>query len=158
MSSSISVLVINGPNLNLLGKRQPEVYGFETLEDLDTFIEEGITELAEEYDFEEVSIGFFQSNHEGEIIDVIHEAGAEVDCIIINPGAYSHYSYAIYDALLAVDIPTFEVHISDINSREEFRKTSVVSAACAGVISGEGFQSYLSAAERLMKIIKNSSR
>lgn len=130
------VYVINGPNLNLTGSRQPEVYGGETLSE----IEKDICDKAAKLDIECIC---FQTNHEGEIIDLIHKANVDANAIILNAGAYSHYSYAIRDAVIGVDIPTVEVHISNIYARDEFRHTSVLSAVCKGVICGFGKDSYL---------------
>lgn len=132
------ILVINGPNLNLLGKREPHIYGTTTIEDVNQQMEE----LAGEKDFE---LTFFQSNHEGEIIDQIHEAREKFDGIIINPGAFTHYSYAIADAVSAVSIPTIEVHISNIYKREAFRQHSVIAGVAVGQISGLGIFGYLAA-------------
>lgn len=130
------VLIVNGPNLNLLGTREKDVYGSETLEDIArrTNIE------AQKLDIE---IDFVQSNHEGEIIDRIHDARGKYDAIIINPGAYTHYSIAIRDAVKAVEIPTIEVHLSNIHGREEFRVKSVIAPVCVGQISGFGGNSYI---------------
>lgn len=130
-----NVLIINGPNLNLLGTREPEIYGSTTLAELDQMCVEWGAELG-------LSVRTFQSNHEGAIIDRIQAAGAESDGIVINAGALTHYSYAIYDALVAVGIPTVEVHISDIHSREEWRRRSVIQPACLLQISGDGLDGY----------------
>ena len=132
----MKILVVNGPNLNFLGIREPEVYGKETYEDLVTFLEEVANE-------QNVDIVIKQSNHEGEIIDFLQEAYFEkFDGIIINPGAYTHYSYAIRDAISSVMIPTVEVHLSDITKREEFRKTSVIREVCYKTIFGKHFKGY----------------
>lgn len=129
------IVVLNGPNLNLLGTREPEVYGRTTLAE----IEGELVRLGEELG---VQVSFVQSNHEGELVDAIHRAVDDADGIVINPGAYTHYSYAIRDALLAVDIPAVEVHLSNIHGREDFRATSVTAPACVGVITGFGPNSY----------------
>jgi len=129
-------LVISGPNLNLLGKREPEIYGAETLDDIILKTKAGAEKL-------EVEVDFFQSNHEGEIIDEIHKAMGSYDAIIINPGAYTHYSIAIRDAIKSVEIPTIEIHLSNINAREEFRSKSVIAPVCIGQISGFGADSYI---------------
>lgn len=129
------VLVINGPNLNMLGIREPGVYGTVSL----PVIIQGLTELAEVLS---VEIESFQSNHEGHIIDKIHEAFGTKDGILINPGAFTHYSYAIRDALSSVQLPTVEVHLSNIHKREEFRHHSVTAPVVIGQISGFGVQSY----------------
>lgn len=130
------VLIINGPNLNLLGTREKDVYGSETLQD----IARKVNVEAERLNLE---LGFVQSNHEGEIIDKIHEARGKYDVLIINPGAYTHYSIAIRDAVKAVEIPTIEIHLSNIHSREEFRTKSVIAPVCVGQISGFGSNSYI---------------
>ncbi|HHW48563.1 MAG TPA: type II 3-dehydroquinate dehydratase [Clostridiaceae bacterium] len=130
------VLVINGPNLNLLGTREKNIYGIETLDD----IEKRIADEAEAYN---IKVDFFQSNHEGGIIDRIHEARGKYDAIIINPGAFTHYSIAIRDAIKAVEIPSIEVHLSNIYNREEFRSKSVIAPVCVGQISGFGSIGYL---------------
>jgi 3-dehydroquinate dehydratase-2 len=129
------VLVINGPNLNMLGVREPGVYGTVSL----SMIIQGLNELAETLSIELES---FQSNHEGDIIDKIHEAFGTKDGIVINPGAFTHYSYAIRDALSTVQLPTVEVHISNIHKREEFRHHSVTAPVVIGQICGFGAQSY----------------
>lgn len=136
-------LIINGPNLNLLGEREPGVYGTGSYADLLAQIE---TDAAQR----SVAVSFFQSNHEGAIIDALHDARGVYDGIVINPGAYTHYSYAILDALSAIKIPTVEVHISDVHSRESFRRTSVTAGACVAQISGEGFYGYTRALDTLL--------
>lgn len=143
----MNILIINGPNLNLLGKREPEIYGYETLEDINKMIATEASKLG-------VNTDFFQSNHEGAIIDRIHEAMGVIDAIIINPGAYTHYSYAIRDAISSVNIPTIEVHLSDIHSREEFRKVSVIKDVCVKQISGLGPKGYINALNDLAESLK----
>lgn len=130
------VLIINGPNLNLLGTREKDVYGCETLESINAKVSEYANKLG-------IEVEFFQSNHEGYIIDMIHDSKERFDSIIINPGAYTHYSIAIRDAVKAVQIPTIEVHLSNIHSREEFRSKSVIAPVCVGQISGFGSHSYI---------------
>lgn len=130
------ILIINGPNLNLLGTREKDVYGTETLEDI------AIKTSAEAAKLN-VEIDFIQTNHEGEIIDRIHAARGNTDVIIINPGAYTHYSIAIRDAIKAVEIPTIEIHMSNIHAREEFRSHSVIAPVCVGQICGFGSKSYI---------------
>ena len=141
----MNILVINGPNLNLLGIRNPKIYGYETLEELMMWLENSTEGKKHQFKF-------YQSNHEGEIIDMLHDEREWCQGIIINPGAYAHYSYAIRDAISSINIPIVEVHISDINNREDFRKKSVISDVCKATISGKGKNSYL---EGLMFLIKN---
>ncbi len=137
------VLVLNGPNLNLLGKREPEIYGHKTLSDLER-------ELVKR--FPNVEFHFFQSNHEGDLIDRIQEqVGAPtVSGIIINPGGLTHTSIVLLDALKAVSVPVIEVHISNIHAREEFRRHSVTAAAAKGIIAGLGFEGYMLAVQFLI--------
>lgn len=135
-----NILVINGPNLNMLGVREPGIYGASTLADLQAMISEKSTELG-------ASVEFFQSNIEGEIINAIHNSLGKYDGIIINPGAYTHYSYAIADALASVNVPCIEVHISNIHKREEFRHKSVTAPNCIGQITGLGMMGYILALE-----------
>lgn len=138
----MKIMVINGPNINLLGVREPEIYGAKTYSDLEKYIED----YAEEHGIETVVV---QSNGEGEIIDFIHHALGNYDGIVINPGAYTHYSYAIHDALSSVALPAVEVHLSNIHKREEFRHKSVTAPACIGQICGLGFRGYALAIEYL---------
>jgi len=137
----VKVLVINGPNLNLLGSRKPEVYGALALEEINKYIE---------HYFKNTKINFYQSNHEGEIIDTLHDAQLKYEGIVINAGAYTHYSYAIRDAIEAISIPVIEVHLSNVANREEFRKTSVIAPVCHGSISGFGKYSYVLAIRALV--------
>jgi len=139
-----NVLVINGPNLNLLGLREKNIYGNETLEEI-------IEAIGSEAKKLNVKTQFMQSNHEGEIIDAIHAAKGEFDGIVINPGAYAHYSIAIRDAIKSVEIPTVEIHMSNIHGRETFRHTSVVAPVCIGQISGFGSMGYLLAVIALVR-------
>lgn len=140
----MKILVINGPNLNFLGIREPDIYGKNTYEDLCTLIEL-------EAQFRNIDIEIYQSNHEGEIVDKIQSAYFhKFDGIIINPAAYTHTSVAILDALKAVEIPAVEVHISDVDSREEFRKISYVSGYCFKKIAGQGFNGYVMAMDALV--------
>lgn len=141
-------VVINGPNLNFLGIREPEIYGSQTLEDINKMVEELAVERGHE-------IEFFQSNSEGEIIDFIqHSYLKKVDGIIINPAAYTHYSYVIHDALKGIETPAIEVHLSNINQREDFRKQSVTAAACVGQIAGLGADGYILALMGLEKYLE----
>ena len=140
----MNILVINGPNLNLLGEREPELYGTETLDELMMWLA-NCSECIE-HDFK-----FYQSNHEGEIIDFIHDERHWAQGIIINPGAFTHYSYAIMDAIKSVNILTVEVHITDLTKRDDFRKKSVIAPVCIKQISGLGKYSYLEAVKLLLK-------
>lgn len=136
----MKLLVINGPNLNMLGIREPDIYGKQDFKALETFIKDSAKELGH-------SVTLFQSNHEGDIVDIIQSAYGVFEGIVINPAAYTHTSVAILDALKAVGIPTVEVHLSDINEREEFRKHSYVSMVAKKTICGLGFEGYRKALE-----------
>jgi len=141
-------LVINGPNLNMLGIREPAIYGRETYEDLKCGVEETCRNLG-------VAVTFYQSNHEGDLVDAIQQAYFDkVDAIIINPGAYTHTSIALLDAVKSVGIPTVEVHISRVEEREAFRQTSYIRAACVKTITGQGLKGYSVAAEYLFEQLK----
>ena len=143
-------LVLNGPNLNLLGKREPSVYGTITLAD----IEKGLRET-----FPSVQFTFVQSNHEGVIIDTLQGAEAQkVDGVVLNAGAYTHYSYAIRDAIAAISAPVIEVHISNIQLREDFRKVSVTAPACKAQISGIGVEGYRLAVETLLQHFSGTTK
>ena len=133
-----AVLVIHGPNLNLLGTREPEIYGHLTMQDINE-------DLAQQAKSSGIDIDFFQSNHEGAIIDKLHNSRGKFDYIILNAGAFTHYSIAIRDAISAVEIPTIEVHLSNVHQREEFRHHSVISPVVVGQICGFGLDSYKSA-------------
>ena len=142
------IYILNGPNLNLLGEREPEIYGSESIDD--------IQKLTEQYaKSKNTDIIFKQTNHEGELIEMIHDARKKSDGLIINPAGYTHTSVAIYDALLSLDVPIIEVHISNIYKREKFRHSSYVSMAANSVISGFGIDGYIFALESMLKNIKN---
>ena len=146
----MKILVVNGPNLNMLGKRDPKFYSSRTYDDLLKMIGAKALEL-------DAQVEVFQSNHEGAIIDRLQDAMEDgTDGLVINPGAFTHYSYAIHDALEILSFPKIEIHISDINSRDEFRKISVTRPACDGQIVGEGFEGYLHAMEEVDKLIKKT--
>ena len=138
----MNLLILNGPNLNMLGIREPEIYGSETYDDLCNLIESHAKEIG-------VQVTLLQSNHEGALVDAIQDAFGQMDGIIINPGAYTHTSIALLDAVKAVSIPTVEVHISDPDTREEFRRISYIRAACVKTILGHGFKGYLEAMDFL---------
>ena len=142
----MKVLIINGPNLNLLGLRETDVYGTETLGDIENW-------LLDTVGSDEHEIDWYQSNHEGEIIDKIHMCIDNYNSIIINPGAYTHYSYAIRDAIISVKIPTVEVHLSDIKNREEFRKHSVIEDICIAQVTGHCKNGYLEAFQILLNYL-----
>lgn len=138
------ILILNGPNLNLLGTRQPDIYGTETLADIKAMCREKAKELG-------IDITCHQSNHEGTLIDWIQKARGQFDGLIINAGAYTHTSIAIMDAIAAVDIPTLELHLSDIHAREDFRKISYIGKIAFDVIMGHGAKGYPMALERIME-------
>ncbi len=138
----MKLLVINGPNMNLLGLREPDIYGRKTYAELTAMISEHCAALG-------IDVSFFQSNHEGAIIDKIQECFGVYDALVINPAGYSHTSVAIADAINAVSIPTIEVHISDISTREDFRHSSITGTAALEIISGKGFEGYLEAVTKL---------
>ena len=143
----MNIIIINGPNLNLLGKREPSIYGNQSFE-------EYLVKLKEEYP--SVNISYYQSNVEGELIDIIQETGFISDGIVLNAGAYTHTSVAIADAIRAIKCPVIEVHISNTHKREEFRHKSYLTAACLGTILGFGMDSYRLAVEALVRL-KNES-
>ena len=144
----LKILLIHGPNLNLLGKREPEHYGTMTIDDINT----KMTGIAAEND---VELRVFQSNGEGELIDAIHDAVNWASGIVINPGAYGHYSYALRDALAAVNLPAIEVHLSNIHAREAFRHTTVISPVVLGCITGLGWRSYECGLRALIGILRD---
>ena len=141
------VLVIHGPNLNMLGRRDPQVYGTQTLADINGLIEARAKDL-------DTQVECFQANGEGAIIDFIQANAAGADAIIINPGAFGHYSYAIHDALLDSNVPIAEVHLSNVFSRDEWRRTSVISPIVRGVVSGFGWRGYVAALEMLVALVR----
>lgn len=140
----MKILVINGPNLNMLGIREPQIYGSQTYDDLCEFIKSHCDDI-------NVFVEFYQSNHEGDLVDKIQEAYGKIDGIVINPGAYTHTSVALLDAVKSVGIPTVEVHISDPDTREDFRKISYIRLACVKKIKGLGFKGYTDAVDFLVK-------
>ena len=138
----MKILVINGPNINMLGIREPEIYGSRSYDDLVTLIQDEAARLG-------VEVECFQSNHEGTMVDIIQSAHGDTDGIVINPAAYTHTSVALLDAVKAVGIPTVEVHISNPDEREDFRRISYIRSACVRTISGKGFEGYLEAMQFL---------
>ncbi len=151
MAEKMKIMVLNGPNLNMLGVREVGVYGSKSYADLEALIENYASEKG-------IEATVLQSNSEGEIIDFIHHALGNYDGIIINPGAYTHYSYAIRDALASVNLPAIEVHISNVYKREEFRHKSVTAPACTGQIAGLGFRGYLLAMDYLLEEASDSAK
>ena len=141
------IWVLNGPNLNLLGEREPDIYGRETLKDVENELREQAKALG-------VEISFFQVNGEGELVNLIHEARLQAKGILLNPAAYSHYSLAVYDALKAVKLPKVEVHISQVLAREESRKNLLTAGACNGLIAGFGTYSYILGLKALVSLIR----
>ncbi len=137
------ILIVNGPNLNMLGIREPDIYGEKTYKDLCRMIEEYAKER-------KIKVDFVQSNHEGDLVDAIQDAYGKADGIVINPAAYTHTSVALLDALKAVGIPAVEVHISDVDEREAFRRISYVRNACVACIKGHGFEGYTEAIDLLI--------
>ena len=147
----IKISLIHGPNLNLLGSREPQVYGRDSFDEINRKIKARAIQL-------DMDVRIFQSNHEGEIIDAIQDARTWADGIIINPGAYTHYSYAIRDAITAVRLPTIEVHLTNVHAREEFRHHSVVAPVVTGQIIGMGTLSYILSLEAIKEIVEQSHR
>ena len=143
----MNILVINGPNLNLLGIREPEIYGTETLEELMMWLQ--TTPVSSKHSFK-----FHQSNHEGEIIDTIQDERHWANGLLINPAAFTHYSYAIRDAISSISIPAVEVHLSDIRGREDFRQISVIAPECIDQVVGLGKDSYIKGLEILVKYLE----
>jgi 3-dehydroquinate dehydratase-2 len=143
----MNILVLHGPNLNLLGTREPEVYGRETLDDINAMLQTIAARAG-------VELRIQQSNQEGELIDALHAARTWADGVLVNPGAFTHYSYALRDAIQAMDKPTIEVHLSNIYQREEFRHRSVLAAVCVGQVVGLGWRSYSLGLTGLIQILK----
>ena len=150
-SSTEKVLIIHGPNLNLLGKREPAIYGAATLDDINTMLSNRAQELG-------LQLTIVQTNHEGVMIDTIQEADDKFSCIIINPAALTHYSIAVRDALAAIGVPAIEVHLSNIYQREKFRHHSVISPVAIGQIAGFGANSYLLALEAASGLIRSRNQ
>ena len=140
----MNIMILNGPNLNMLGKREPEIYGTASYQDLETYLKS----FEETYN---IKVDVKQSNYEGLLIDLLHYAHDHYDGVILNAGALTHYSYALLDAIKSIKIPVVEVHISDIEKREDFRKVSVIKEACVATISGLGFKSYEEGLKVLLK-------
>ena len=138
----MKILIINGPNINMLGIREPEIYGKGTYSDL-------VDMIAAHCKEKQIDVEFYQSNHEGDLVDKIQQAYGNTDAIVINPAAYTHTSVALLDSVKAVGIPTVEVHISDPDEREEFRKVSFIRQACIATIKGKGFDGYIEAIDLL---------
>ena len=146
-----NILVLHGPNLNLLGTREPEIYGHTTLADINQMMEKRAKEAG-------IGIDFFQSNHEGALVDAIQEAYGKYDFILLNAAAYTHYSIALRDAIGAVDVPVIEVHLSNIHKREEFRHHSVIAPVVLGQICGLGTDSYMAALEAAIRKLKGAEK
>lgn len=142
------LLLLNGPNLNLLGTRQPEIYGAETLDDL-------TASLREYSNQRDIELTTDQSNSEGALVDALHDARGWADGIVFNAGAYTHYSIALRDAIAGIDLPVVETHISNVHAREEFRHHSVLAPVCLGVIAGFGRDSYFLAIDALLRYLEN---
>ncbi len=138
------ILLMNGPNLNMLGVRDPAIYGSDTLASIEQMVVDYAAERGAQVDC-------FQSNHEGALVDRLHEAHGNYDCIVYNPGAHTHYSYALHDAVECIDVPVVEIHISDIEEREEFRRHSVIAPACIAQVKGLGKEGYLRALDILLE-------
>ena len=147
----MNILIMNGPNLNLLGEREPGIYGSESLAAINDRLKETAEGLG-------VTVDFFQSNHEGALIDRLHAARGEFDAVVLNAGAYTHYSVAIRDAIAAIKLPVIEVHLSNIHARESFRENSVIAPVCRGQISGFGEYSYTLGLLAAIDAVKNGGK
>ncbi len=147
----IKVSLIHGPNLNMLGSREPEFYGRDSLDDINRKIKQHAQQL-------DIEVRILQSNHEGEIVDALHDARSWADAIVINPGALTHYSYTLRDAITAIRLPAVEVHLSNVHAREEFRRHSVISPVVSGQIVGLGTIGYLLALEAVKFLVEQSHR
>lgn len=147
----MKVLFLNGPNLNLLGTREPEVYGRQSLADIEELVRQRAQEL-------EVQIGWFQSNHEGELISRLQDARGQFDVVVLNAAAYTHTSVALRDAIAALSLPVIEVHLSNVHAREPFRHRSMIAPVCRGVIAGFGADSYLLALEAAVRLAGGPAR
>ena len=147
MNGSYHILVLNGPNLNMTGLREPQIYGSTTLEEINHALSDAAASLG-------ITLDFCQSNHEGVLIDRIHEAPLQYDGVILNAGALTHYSYALRDAIASVTLPVVEVHMSNVHAREEFRRTSVIAPVCIGSVAGFGSFSYHLALAALIERFK----
>lgn len=147
---SYQILVLNGPNLNLLGIREPEVYGADTLADIAADLDKVAAERGAE-------LRHVQSNHEGVLVDTLHEARDWADGVVFNPGAFTHYSYALRDAISASELPVVETHLSNVHAREPFRQRSVLAAVCVGVVAGFGRDSYVVALDALVRYLERAS-
>ena len=145
------ILVLHGPNLNLLGKREPEIYGAMTLADINERLRKRAAEAG-------AGIAFFQSNHEGALVDAVQNAEGSADFILLNAAAFTHYSIALRDAIAAVSVPVIEIHLSNIHKREEFRHTSVIAPVVMGQVAGFGAESYLGALEIALMILKKGAK
>ena len=140
----MKIIIVNGPNLNLLGEREPEIYGSDTLDEINDWIKNH--DICQNLDLE-----FFQSNSEGAIIDFLHSKRKEVNHLVINPGALTHYSYALRDAIVGTNMKAVEIHLSDIHNRENFRKISVIKSVCLAQVVGEGKQGYITAIKHILE-------